>query len=61
MTFEFADQKLERIVALTPSDRRWMDDVVRTVEETYELPEGERSSSVSQLSSLDIDYEKLTT
>jgi hypothetical protein len=46
MTFEFADPKLEKIVALTASDRRWMDDVVRTVEETYELPEGERSSSV---------------
>lgn len=44
MTFEFADPKLERIVALTAADRRWMDDVVRTVEETYELPEGERSS-----------------
>ncbi|KAI9633849.1 putative cytoplasm protein [Dioszegia hungarica] len=44
MTFEFADPKLERIVALTAADRRWMDDVVRTVEETWDLPDVERSS-----------------
>jgi hypothetical protein len=35
MTFEFPDPKLERMVTLTPSDRKWMDDVVRMVEETY--------------------------
>jgi hypothetical protein len=44
MTFEFAHPKLERIVALTAADRRWMDDVVRTVEETWDLPDVERSS-----------------
>ncbi|WRT69977.1 uncharacterized protein IL334_006970 [Kwoniella shivajii] len=41
-TFEFTDPKLERIVTLTPSDRKWMDDVVRTVEETWSMSEGER-------------------
>ncbi|WWC64850.1 uncharacterized protein I303_107464 [Kwoniella dejecticola CBS 10117] len=41
-TFEFSDPKLERLVTLTPADRKWMDDVVRTVEESYTLPEGER-------------------
>ncbi|ORY31584.1 transport protein Avl9-domain-containing protein [Naematelia encephala] len=42
VSFEFPDAKLERLVALTPADRKWMDDVVRTVEESYELPDGER-------------------
>ena len=37
MTFEFRDPKIERLVSLTPADRKWMDDVVRTVEETFVL------------------------
>ena len=37
MTFEFPDPKLERLVALTAADRKWMDDVVRTVEESWTL------------------------
>ncbi|WVQ66747.1 uncharacterized protein L199_004938 [Kwoniella botswanensis] len=41
-TFEFTDPKIERLVTLTPADRKWMDDVVRTVEESWSLPEGER-------------------
>jgi hypothetical protein len=36
VSFDFADPKLERLVALTAADRKWMDDVVRTVEETWE-------------------------
>ncbi|WVQ83691.1 hypothetical protein IAT38_005835 [Cryptococcus sp. DSM 104549] len=43
-TFEFSDPKVERLAALTPADRKWMDDVVRTVEETWTTPEGERPS-----------------
>ncbi|WWD19878.1 hypothetical protein CI109_104347 [Kwoniella shandongensis] len=43
-TFEFSDPKVERMVALTPADRRWMDDVVRTVEETLVVPEAESAS-----------------
>lgn len=41
-TLEFSDPKLERLVALTPADRRWMDEIVRTVEETWN-PEGTSS------------------
>lgn len=37
MAFEFSDPKIERMVALTPADRKWMDDVVRTVEESWEV------------------------
>ncbi|GFZ51075.1 Late secretory pathway protein avl9 [Saitozyma sp. JCM 24511] len=44
MTFEFTDPKIDRMVALTPSDRRWMDDVVKTVEETWDVPEEQRGS-----------------
>ena len=43
VSFEFSDPKLERIVNLTPADRKWMDDVVKAVEETWDLPEGERA------------------
>ncbi|WVQ75611.1 hypothetical protein IAR50_005240 [Cryptococcus sp. DSM 104548] len=43
-TFEFTDPKLERTVGLTPADRKWMDDVVQTVEESWGLPEGQRPS-----------------
>ncbi|WVO21733.1 uncharacterized protein IAS62_003045 [Cryptococcus decagattii] len=43
-TFTFPDTKLERVVGLTPADRRWMDDVVQTVEESWGLSEGERPS-----------------
>jgi hypothetical protein len=42
MTFEFPDYKVERLVALTAADRKWMDDIVKTVEDSWNLPEGER-------------------
>ncbi|KLT44676.1 hypothetical protein CC85DRAFT_242154 [Cutaneotrichosporon oleaginosum] len=42
MTFDFPDSKVERLVALTAADRKWMDDIVKTVEDTWNLPEGER-------------------
>ncbi|KZT55479.1 hypothetical protein CALCODRAFT_437159, partial [Calocera cornea HHB12733] len=35
MTFEFADPKVERVVALTSADRKWMDEIVRSVQETW--------------------------
>ncbi|KAL1405262.1 hypothetical protein Q8F55_008888 [Vanrija albida] len=42
-TFEFADPKVERLVALTAADRKWMDDIVHTVEDTWNVADGERS------------------
>ncbi|WVR09652.1 hypothetical protein IAU60_006726 [Kwoniella sp. DSM 27419] len=41
-TFDFTDARLERLVALTAEDRKWMDDVVRTVEESWDMSEGQR-------------------
>lgn len=35
VTFEFSDPKLERVVSLTAADRKWMDEIVNTVEETW--------------------------
>ncbi|GBE83012.1 predicted protein [Sparassis crispa] len=35
-TMEFHDPKLERSAGLTPADRKWMDDIVRDVNETYD-------------------------
>ena len=35
VSFTFSDPKMERIVGLTAADRLWMDDVVRTVEESW--------------------------
>ncbi|KAI0667725.1 transport protein Avl9-domain-containing protein [Trametes maxima] len=34
-TIEFRDPKLERLVGLTPADRKWMDDIVKDVNETW--------------------------
>jgi hypothetical protein len=44
VSFTFSDPKLERLVSLTPADRRWMDDVVKTVEETWEVVSTEIAS-----------------
>ncbi|KAF7314639.1 UDENN domain-containing protein [Mycena kentingensis (nom. inval.)] len=37
---EFRDPKLERLVALTPADRKWMDDIVKDVNEGWSDEEG---------------------
>ncbi|KAI0373648.1 hypothetical protein BV20DRAFT_962201 [Pilatotrama ljubarskyi] len=34
-TIEFRDPKLERLVGLTPADRKWMDDILKDVNETW--------------------------
>ncbi|KAF8588564.1 hypothetical protein K439DRAFT_1334974 [Ramaria rubella] len=34
-TFEFRDSKLERLMALTPADRKWIDDIVKDVNESW--------------------------
>lgn len=34
-SFDFPDSKLERLVALTSADRKWMDELVSCVEETW--------------------------
>jgi hypothetical protein len=33
--FEFRDPKLERSAALTPADRKWMDDILTDVNESW--------------------------
>lgn len=38
-TFDFADPHLEKLVALTPQDRKWMDEIVKVVDMTIDLPE----------------------
>lgn len=35
VSFDFADPRTERMVSLTAADRKWMDDIVHTVEETW--------------------------
>ena len=34
--FEFRDPKLEREAGLTPADRKWMDDIVRDVNDGWD-------------------------
>ena len=34
-TFEFKDPKVERLAALTPADRRWIDDIVNDVNDGW--------------------------
>jgi hypothetical protein len=35
-TLEFRDARLERIVALTPADRKWIDEIVRDVNDSWD-------------------------
>jgi hypothetical protein len=35
-TLEFRDPKLERVVGLTPADRKWIDDLVKDVNEGWD-------------------------
>ncbi|EJT98777.1 hypothetical protein DACRYDRAFT_110671 [Dacryopinax primogenitus] len=53
MAFEFADQKLERSVLLTPADRKWMDEIVRSVQETWVEEDPSRPSGMQFLGSDD--------
>ena len=36
---EFKDPKIERAVSLTPADRKWMDEIVRDVNESWDAEE----------------------
>ncbi|KAL5524377.1 hypothetical protein ACEPAF_9517 [Sanghuangporus sanghuang] len=45
-TFEFRDPQLERLVALTPADRKWMDDIVKDVNEGWNDTDPNRSSTM---------------
>lgn len=49
--FEFRDPKLERSAGLTPADRKWMDDIVKDVNESWvdgEEMGGERANATMQ-------------
>ena len=35
-TLEFRNPRLERLVALTAADRKWMDEIVRDVNDTWD-------------------------
>ncbi|KAI0260689.1 transport protein Avl9-domain-containing protein [Gloeopeniophorella convolvens] len=37
---EFRDPKIERAVGLTPADRKWIDEIVRDVNDTWETEDG---------------------
>ncbi|KAI0632312.1 transport protein Avl9-domain-containing protein [Trametes polyzona] len=39
-TIEFRDPKLERLVGLTPADRKWMDDIVKDVNDGWDEDTG---------------------
>ncbi|KAF5344864.1 hypothetical protein D9758_011603 [Tetrapyrgos nigripes] len=45
-TFEFRDPKVERSAGLTAADRKWIDDIVRDVNETWEDEDPTRSSGM---------------
>lgn len=57
-TFTFSDPKLERVVGLTAADRTWMNEMVRVVEDTYKLPEGERPGFVGSDDDLRARFEE---
>jgi len=35
-SIEFRDPKIERAVSLTPADRKWMDEIVKDVNDTWD-------------------------
>jgi hypothetical protein len=39
---EFRDPKIERAVALTPADRKWVDEIVKEVNDTWDTEDGMR-------------------
>lgn len=45
-SFEFRDSKLERLVSLTPADRRWIDDIVKDVNEGWNDDDPTRSAGM---------------
>jgi Transport protein Avl9 len=36
-SIEFRDPKIERAVSLTPADRKWMDEIVKDVNDTWDI------------------------
>lgn len=50
---DFIDPKLQHIVNLTPEDRKWMDEIVSTVLETWNAEDPSRPSSMQFLGSDD--------
>jgi len=51
---EFRNPKLERTVALTPADRKWMDDILTDVNETWSESDSQ-PTGLHQYVSLRID------
>ncbi|EPQ25998.1 uncharacterized protein PFL1_06453 [Pseudozyma flocculosa PF-1] len=45
-TLEFQDLRLQQIVGLTPADRKWMDEIVHTVNETWNPADPTRPTSM---------------
>jgi len=45
-TFEFRDPKLERLVGLTAADRKWIDEIVKDVNETWNEADPSRPTSM---------------
>ncbi|PSR70819.1 hypothetical protein PHLCEN_2v13260 [Hermanssonia centrifuga] len=53
--FEFRDPKLERSAGLTPADRKWMDDIVKDVNEGWDDSDPSKAASGIQFKGSD-DY-----
>ncbi|EKM52115.1 uncharacterized protein PHACADRAFT_128297 [Phanerochaete carnosa HHB-10118-sp] len=45
-SFEFRDPTLERVTSLTPADRKWMDDVVKDVNDSFDASDPTSSPSI---------------
>ncbi|KAF9560885.1 hypothetical protein CPC08DRAFT_459598 [Agrocybe pediades] len=53
--FEFRDPKLERSAGLTAADRKWMDDILTDVNESWQSDDAARSTGMQQFKGSD-DY-----
>ena len=45
-TLEFRNMKLERVIGLTPTDRKWIDDIVKDVNEGWSDESNGRASGM---------------
>ena len=45
-TFEFQNPLIERVVSLTPADRKWMDDIVQDVNEGWNENDPQRPAGM---------------
>lgn len=58
-TLEFRNPRLERLVALTPADRKWIDEIVRDVNNSWDDTDPTKAAMQYVLSSSDLSVRRV--